>query len=575
MDNVSEIGEAPLDRLIRQEMLRLGIRGLSIAVADDTGTLWSSGFGWADGSGKRAFASTTISNIGSTSKLFTSTAIMRLVQEGKIDLDAPISRYLPEFQPRTGGYNLSAATVRLLLTHHSGLQSDIWMNFMSGAHIPAGYPRPYMNNALLASETSLCAAPGTVFSYSNLGFSLLGLIVEKASGQDFPSYVHDTILAPLGMNSSSFLIEERFRDRYACGKLGLKKNMAIPYIRDMPAGSFNSSAEDMGRFLTAVIASAAGEEGGPLTGETQREMWTRQNSGAALDFDFSIGLAWWIMNLPSLPGELLVGHGGDLDPFCSFLIVDPARSLGVFVMVNSVKGMGSFSLSGIATEALRTFGQAKGGPSFAAPLPAPAPASLPDSLASRLAGDYATSMGILRIRNKGSVLAIQAFGKWLEGYYRTDGSIALRAKILGIVLPIPILKEICITPESLNGETFIALRIYGISIGIGRKIEAGTPRPAWRDRVGTWVRMERESAPFLKRAALVVDRDTKHFLLSTTILGQTGKYPIRTVSDDVAILEGSGRNLGSAIFVVHEGGTEILNVFGVKFRKLLEGDKVE
>ena len=566
MDNVSKIGEAPLDRLIRQEMRRLGIRGLSIAVADGTGTLWSSGFGWADGSGKRAFTSTTISNIGSTSKLFTSTAIMRLVQEGKIDLDVPIARYLPEFKPRNGGYDLSAATVRRLMTHHSGLQSDVWMGFMSGAHIPAGYPRPYMNNAILASETCLCAEPGTVFSYSNLGFSLLGLIVEKVSGKDFPSYVHDTIVAPLGMDSSSFLIEERFRDRYALGKMGLKKNVTIPYIRDMPAGSFNSSADDMGRFLTAVIASAAGAESGPLRGETQREMWIRQNTGVNLDFDFSIGLAWWIMNLPSLPGELLVGHGGDLGPFSSFLIIDPARSLGVFVMVNSVKGMGSFSLAGIATEALRTFGQAKGGPSFAASLPASIPAPLPDSLASRLEGNYATSMGILRIRKKASVLAVQAFGKWLEGYHRTDGSIALRAKILGIKLPIPILKEIYITPESLDGETLIALRICGIPISIGRKIKAAPTRPAWEARIGTWVRIERESVPFLKRAALLVDRDTKHFFLSTTIFGQTGEYPIRTVSDDEAILEGSGRNLGSAIYVEHEGRTEILNVFGVKFR---------
>ena len=130
------------------------------------------------------------------------------------------------------------------------------------------------------------------------------------------------------------------------------------------------------------------------------------------------------MDLPSLPGERLVAHGGDLDPFCSFLIIDPARSLGVFVMVNSVKGMGSFSLGGIAAEALRTFGQAKGGPSFASPAPGAHPrAPARFDLASRLVGNYATSMGLVRIREKGSVLAIQAFGKWLEGYYRTDGSI--------------------------------------------------------------------------------------------------------------------------------------------------------
>jgi CubicO group peptidase (beta-lactamase class C family) len=558
---------ARLSAYIPKEMKPRGIRGLSIAVADVSGTIWSSGFGWADGSGKRAFTATTISNIGSASKLITSTAVMLLVQEGKIDLDAPVSRYLPEFRPRDGGYDLSSATVRLLLTHHSGLQSDNWMGFSSGTHAPSGYPRPYADNALLVSETRLCAAPGSVFSYSNLGFSLLGLIVEKVSGKDFPSYIDQAILAPLGMDSSSFLIEERFRGRYARGKSGVKKDIAIPYIRDMPAGSFNSSAEDMGRFLTAVIASASGAEGGLLEGATQREMWTRQNAGAALDFDFSIGLAWWLMDFPTLPGELLVGHGGDLDPFHALLVVDPALFLGVFVMVDSAKGFGSLSLIGIAAEALRAFGQAKGGPSFAVPLPTPAPALLPASLASRLAGDYATSMGLIRIREKASALAVQAFGKWLEGYCRADGSIGLRAKVLGIELPIPILKEIYLTPESLDGETILALRVYGISLGIGRKVEAEAPRPAWRARVGTWVRAENESMPFLERAALKVDRDAGLFLLSTTILGQTGDYPIKTVSDVEAILEGSGRNLGSALLVTREGGIEILNVFGVKFRK--------
>jgi CubicO group peptidase (beta-lactamase class C family) len=559
---------ARLSAYIPKEMKARGIRGLSVAVADASGTIWSSGFGWADGSGKRAFDAATISNIGSVSKLLTSTAVMRLVQEGKIDLDAPVSRYLPDFKPRDGGYELSTVTVRLLLTHHSGLQSDNWMGFAFGARIPGGYPRPYANNALLASETSICGAPGSVFSYSNLGYSLLGLIVEKASGKDFPSYIHEAILAPLGMDSSSFLVEERFRGRYARGKSGFKKNVMIPYIRDMPAGSFNSSAEDMGRFLAAVIASASGAEGGPLTGATQREMWTRQNAAAALDLDFSIGLAWWLMDLPSLPGERLAYHGGDLDPFHAFLIVDISRSLGVFVMANSAKGLGSFSLGeGIGNEVLRAFGQAKGGPPFAAPSPRPGPAPLPAGLASRLAGSYATPMGLIRVKEKGSTLAIRSFRKWLEGYCRTDGSIGLRVKMLGIELPVPILKAIYLTPESLGGETLITLRTGGIPLGIGRKVEAGTPRPAWLARAGTWVRTEVEPLPIMERAALKVDRDAGLFLLSTTLLGQTGEYPIRTVSDDEAIVEGSGRNLGSSIRISLEGGTEILNVFGVKFRK--------
>ena len=557
---------ARLSAYIPKEMKARGIRGLSIAVADASGTIWTSGFGWADGSGKRPFASTTISNIGSTSKLFTATAIMRLVREGQVDLDSPVYKYLPDFKPHDGGYDVSAVTVRLLLTHHSGLQSDNWMGFISGVKPPTGYPRPYMHNALLASETRLCAAPGTVFSYSNLGFSLLGLIVEQVSGKDFSSYVAETILAPLGMDSSSFLIEERFRGRYARGKMGFKKNVAIPYIRDMPSGSFNSSAEDMGRFLTAVLASADGLENGPLTGATQREMWRRQNSGVALDFDFSIGLGWWLMEIPFLPNERVVGHGGDLDPFHSLLIVDPARSLGVFMMVNSAKGLGSFSLGGIAAEALRAFGEVKGGPSFASPLAAPRPAPLPTDLASRLIGNYATPMGLVRVRGKGSVLAILVFGRWLEGYYRTDGSIGLRAKMLGIELPISVLKEISITPESLGDQTVLALRASGVILGIGRKVEAETPRPAWLARVGMWVRTEAEPAPMLKGAAISFDRSMGVFLLSLK-MQMPSTFLLRVISDDEAITSGSGRNLGSAIRVAPEGGIEILKVFGVKFRK--------
>ena len=192
-----------------------GIAGLGIAVSDASGTLWSSGFGVADRASGRGFDSGTISNIGSVSKLFTATAIMKLVQEGRIDLDAPVSTYLPDFAPKNGAYDPAGVTIRGLLTHHSGPQSDYIRGFMSGSAQPAGYPRPYADNARLASETALCAAPGDVMSYSNLGYSLLGLVAEAVSGKDFPSYVRDSVFEPLGMSSSSFLIEDRFKDRCA------------------------------------------------------------------------------------------------------------------------------------------------------------------------------------------------------------------------------------------------------------------------------------------------------------------------------------------------------------------------
>ena len=562
-----EAAIARVSDFIPKQMKARGFTGLGIAVSDSSGTVWSAGFGIADKGSGRKFDGATISNIGSVSKIFTATAIMRLAQEGKIDLDAPVSTYLPDFSPKAGAYDPSGVTVRGLLTHHSGLQSDYFRGFTTLMTAPAGYPRPYADNARLASDTTLCSAPGEVMSYSNLGYSLLGLIVEAASGKDFPSYVRDAIFEPLGMTSSSLLIEDRFRDRYATNPSG-GKNTGIPYIRDMPAGSVNASVEDMGRFMTAVLAQSQGASSLVLDQPHQAAMWQRQNQGAALDFDFSIGLCYWIMDrLPELPGETVVGHGGDLFNYHALLLFDPARSLGVFVMVNSANGLGSFSIADVGAEAIRDFAAAAGQTPVAEPQPAAKPAPLPQGLAARLAGNYASPNGLLRIQAKGDSLSVYAFGSQLEGYYRDDGAIGLRAKILGFELPVPILKEIYLTPEDLNGETVLAMRSAGVLFGVGRKVASASVPSVWTSRFGTWVPVEKEPYPFVDALTLSVDKDSGLLLATLRVEGQSQAYPVRAVSDDRLLLLGSGRNLGSTIELTGSGTSERLNVFGVMMKK--------
>jgi CubicO group peptidase (beta-lactamase class C family) len=491
---------------------------------------------------------------------------MRLVQEGKIDLDASVSSYLPDFAPKSGGYDLKAVTVRSLLTHHSGLQSDVFAGFMTGPERPEGYPRPYADNVRLASETTLCAPSGEVFSYSNLGYSLLGLIVEKVSGKDFADYEQKTIFEPLGMNSSSFLIEDRFADRYAHSPVGGKES-GIPYIRDMPAGSLNVSVDDMGRFLSAVIAQGSGVKGGILDPETQAEMWKQQNTGCALDGDFSIGLCYWIMSVRALPGERLVGHGGDLNNYHALLIVDPARKLGLFVMVNSAKGLGSISLEGIASEALRDFGGLSGGPDFAPASPQPKETTFPTGLAQRLQGDYASMQGLIRMKAKGDQLAANVGGKWLTCYYRDDGAIGLRANVLGIELPIPELKEISVTPESVGGESTMALRAHGIFLGMAIKAKAETVPAAWLARQGQWVPVAKEKTPMVQGATLSLDKDSGLFILTVSMLGTKEIFPVHAVSDTEIRTLGEGRNLGMTIGVSGSENAETMNLFGVNLKR--------
>jgi hypothetical protein len=299
-----------------------------------------------------------------------------------------------------------------------------------------------------------------------------------------------------------------------------------------------------------------------------REAWRRQNGSSVLDFDFSIGLTWWLMELPGLPGEFVVGHGGDLSPFHALLLIDPARSLGVAIIVNSAGGLGSLSLAGIAIEALRAFTAASGkGPAIPSPLPPPTEVPFPSGLVASLVGDYASPTGYLRVRARGKGLDIFAFGNWLEGSYRSDGSIGLHARFLGIELPIPILKQVYATPEQLGEERLLALRSSGILLGVARKVNAREIGPAWRSRLGNWVPIEKEPAPVMDGAALSLDKETGLLFFAMKSKGKSEAYPIRTISDLEAITEGSGRNLGASLRILTEDGREILDAFGVRFRK--------
>ncbi len=196
--------------LMESEMDRLDIPGAAVAVSDADGTIWTEGFGKAGE--EREFAPETVTNIGSVSKLFTGIAVMRLVEEGEVDLDAPLSEYLPEFEPRTRGAEPDDITVRSVLSHHSGLARDYFADWMVAESFADVGRRPYAETAALASETAVAYEPYTVWSYSNLGYELLGLVVEAASGEDFNDYVMQEILEPAGMDSSSFVYREEQAD---------------------------------------------------------------------------------------------------------------------------------------------------------------------------------------------------------------------------------------------------------------------------------------------------------------------------------------------------------------------------
>ena len=186
---------------IPQLMAEQGIPGLAVAVVDRDQVLWAQGFGTTDPDHGQPVGTDTIFSVQSMSKLFTATAVMRAVQDGKLDLDAPITTYLPAFTVHSAfeANPERKITLRMLLSHTAGFthEAPIGNNY-------AVEPGDFDAHVASISDTWLRFPVGTGYAYSNLGIDLAGYIVEQVEGRPFAAVMDDLVLGPIGMSHSTF-----------------------------------------------------------------------------------------------------------------------------------------------------------------------------------------------------------------------------------------------------------------------------------------------------------------------------------------------------------------------------------
>ena len=245
-------GEAPgpgftaVDAYIGRQMKGARIPGLALGIVHDGHPVHLRGFGRADDSG-RALTPQTPFFIGSNSKSFTALAVMQLAEAGKVDLDAPVQRYIPWF--RVADPEASALiTVRHLLNQTSGLTERAGR----GATLAAGM-HPLEPAVRALATTGLARSPGAAFEYSNLNYTTLGLVVEMAAAEPFEVYLKRHIFEPLNMQHTYTAIEDARRDGLASGYrywFGFPVAFdAPPHGGTVPTGGIISTAEDMSRYL--------------------------------------------------------------------------------------------------------------------------------------------------------------------------------------------------------------------------------------------------------------------------------------------------------------------------------------
>ncbi len=329
----SEVADAltVLDRWIEQQVEYHGLPGLSIAIVFDQEIIWSKGYGFSDVERKIPATPSTVYRMGSVTKVFTSTAIMLLRDQGKLRLDDPVSMYLPWFRINHSFPDAPEITIRQLLTHTSGLPREADVPYWTDHVFPS---REQL--AQVVPTQDAVAPPETTYHYSNLGMSILGEVVTEVSGLSWAGFLEKEIFKPLGMSSSSGAPDE-----------ALLQRRATPYMlmgpdgsRDIfdyydagaigPAANMVSTVEDIARFASLQFSDGPAEGAQILKGSTLREMqrvhWVYPSFSGGRGLGFSVSRR---------SGKNFVGHGGWIGGNRSSLMMVPEEKIAVIAVLNA------------------------------------------------------------------------------------------------------------------------------------------------------------------------------------------------------------------------------------------------
>jgi serine beta-lactamase-like protein LACTB len=307
----------------RKNMLDLisrhNIPGFSIAIAVGGKIVWSEGFGFADLENRVEARPSTRYRIGSLSKLLTVSAVAQLYEQGRLDLDAPVQRYVPSFPKKDQGI-----TTRQLAGHLAGIKQyarDEYINLQRYATVADGLK--------IFQDSALLHPPGSKYSYSSYGYNLLAAVIEGASGQSFLTYIREKVFGPLKMESTmpdenARIIPHRTRF-YSADSNGQLVN--APYTDNSDrwgAGGFLSSVEDLVRFASAHLRD------GFLKAETRALMFTSQKTTNGKETN--VGLGWRIGK--DSKGRRILHHGGDSIGGRAYLLMYPDKDVAVVMLAN-------------------------------------------------------------------------------------------------------------------------------------------------------------------------------------------------------------------------------------------------
>lgn len=319
---------------IRAHMLENGIPAVSVAVWRDGKIAWEEGFGWADMENRVPATQHTMFCLASLTKLLTATGLMTQVQAGKVDLDQPANDYLGPDKLTVRVGDPRAVTVRSLANHTSGLPAG--EQFFYGAEVSK---LPAMSEVV--HRYGIVVAPAAErYRYSNLGYGVLGYLLEQVSGRSYADFMRQEVFLPLGMTHSSVNIAPELRQHQAV-RYDLDRKPIPYYVSAQPAaGLVYASAHDIARFGLFLLKRRLPDQRAILSDASidrmSRDPILEQGSPVQAAGEANgYGLGLFVRNQG---GYRTLGHSGSVSGVSSDFVIVPAQNLGVVVLANADSG---------------------------------------------------------------------------------------------------------------------------------------------------------------------------------------------------------------------------------------------
>jgi CubicO group peptidase (beta-lactamase class C family) len=532
--------------------------GLSIAIVDNQDIVWAEGFGFADQVNQIKVSPSTIYRVGSVSKLFTAISVMQLAEKGKLNIDSPIQNYIPEFNIKSRLANQGVITPKNLLTHHSGIPSDIYHQFFSNN------PEPFTKIVNYLNDEYTCTQPNTIFSYSNAGYSLLGVLVEKASNENFIDYTQKYLFDKMDMKNTSFKLNPEMEKLYSKG-YSKKKEFNEPFIRDVPAGMLHTNVLDLSNFIKMTFNDGKFGDNQIIEKETLAKMQSQQNLDCILDGNFKIGLSWFINPSEWDYAGKYAEHGGDTYVYHAQLSTLTDHKIGVVVLTNTDKG--AQIASSIADELLEKYLTYKTG------LKSPKDdkkskktdyVKSNDKRLNELAGDYMIGEKLFVIQKQGKKLIAKQGPVKIIFRENKEGNFSLKARLLKFI-PVN-MSEWQISPKKMDETDYISM-IHNKkdTMVVGVRISKQEIPEIWKERYGKYEITNDTSTFKLISKPRLFEKDG-YMQIEISIFGEQGVSAVlKPISENEAIIQGIGRNTGGTLFYredeIYFSGIQMTKVF--------------